>query len=124
MIVAGLGFNTRATPASLGKAMAAAMAQAGVAKLDALATAQAKSADPVLIAFAQTRALPLLAVNVAGIQTPSQSPRVQALFGTGSLAEAAALAAAGPNARLLVPKCTSPCGRATAAIAQSKDTAE
>jgi cobalt-precorrin 5A hydrolase len=124
MIVAGIGFNTRATPASLGKAVAAAMAQAGVAKLDALASAAPKAQDAILTAFAASHSLPLLAVNVAGINTPSHSPRVMAMFGTGSLAEAAALAAAGPNARLLAPKCTSPCGRATAAIAQSKDTAE
>jgi cobalt-precorrin 5A hydrolase len=124
MIVAGIGFNTRATPAALAKAVDTAILAAGGARLDALASAWSKSADPVLIAFAQTRALPLLVVNVAGIQTPSQSPRVLALFGTGSLAEAAALAGAGPNARLLATKCTSPCGRATAAIAQSKDITE
>jgi cobalt-precorrin 5A hydrolase len=57
---------------------------------------------------------------VAGVVTPSQSARVQALFGTGSLAEAAALVAAGPNARLLAAKTTSPCGRATCAIAISE----
>lgn len=124
MIVAGIGFNTRATPAALARALDGALQAAGIATLDALASARTKSADPVLIAFAQTRALPLLAVDVAGIQTPSHSPRVMALFGTGSLAEAAALSGAGPNARLLAAKCTSPCGQATAAIAQSKDITE
>ena len=121
MIVAGIGFNTSATPKALAKALDSALQAAGAVTLDALASAQAKATDGVLIAFAQSRALPLLAVDVAGIATPSQSPRVMALFGTGSLAEAAALAGAGAGARLIVGKTTSPCGRATAAIAISKD---
>ncbi len=121
MIVAGIGFNTSATPTSLGKAVAAAMAEAGVTKLDALASATTKAHDSTLITFAASQSLPLLAVNVAGISTPSQSPRVQALFGTGSLAEAAALVAAGPHARLIAHKTASPCGRASCAIAISKE---
>lgn len=121
MIVAGIGFNTRATPIALARALDGALQAAGGAALDALASARPKADDPILIAFAKTRALPLLAVDVAGINTPSQSPRVMALFGTGSLAEAAALAAAGPGGRLIVCKTLSPCGHATAAIAQSKD---
>ena len=120
MIVAGIGFNTSATPAALGKAVSAAMATAGVSKLDAMATATAKSQDATLTAFAAAQSLPLVAVDVAGIKTPSQSPRVQAMFHTGSLAEAAALIAAGPQARLLAPVTKSPCGRATCAIAISE----
>ena len=48
----------------------------------------------------------------------THSPRVQALYGTGSVAEAAALAAAGPGARLLAPRAQSADGMATAAIAE------
>jgi cobalt-precorrin 5A hydrolase len=51
-------------------------------------------------------------------RTITQSPRVQALRGVGSVAEAAALAAAGPNARLLGPRAVSACGTATAALAE------
>lgn len=119
MIVAGIGFNTSATPKSLARAVEAAMQAAGVARLDALASAHAKATAQPLQDFAAARALPLLAVDVAGVVTPTKSPRVLALFGTGSLAEAAALSAAGPHARLLAPLTKSPCGRATAAIAQS-----
>jgi cobalt-precorrin 5A hydrolase len=122
MIVAGIGFNTSATPKSLARALAAAMAQAGLAHIDALATAPAKAQDAALTAFAANLSLPLLSVDVAGTKTPSQSARVLAMFGTGSLAEAAALVAAGPQARLLAGKTASPCGRATAAIAVSKET--
>jgi cobalt-precorrin 5A hydrolase len=49
----------------------------------------------------------------------TQSPRVQALRGVGSVAEAAALAAAGPGARLLGPRAVSACGTATAALAEA-----
>ncbi len=121
MIVAGIGFNTSATPKSLARALQGAMDAARIARVDALASARAKSEDTTLTSFAADFGLPLLAVDVAGIITPSQSPRVLAMFGTGSLAEAAALAAAGPNARLIARITTSPCGRATCAIAVSQD---
>lgn len=121
MIIAGLGFNSAATCEALDAALGRAIQAAGGAAPGALACARAKAQHPVLITFARARALPVLAVDVVGIATPSQSPRVQALYGTGSLAEAAALAGAGPQARLLAGKCISGCGRATAAIAQSKE---
>ena len=121
MIVAGIGFNTSATPKSLARALQGAMDAARIARVDALASARTKAEDATLTSFAADFELPLLAVDVAGIATPSQSPRVLALYGTGSLAEAAALAAAGPNARLIARKTASPCGRATCAIAVSQD---
>lgn len=62
--------------------------------------------------------LPLRIVRVAGIPTPTQSPRIQALHATGSVAEAAALAAAGPTGRLTGPRIISACGRITIAIAE------
>lgn len=123
MIVAGIGFNSSATPKSLAKALERAMAAARITHIDALATARAKITDPALIHFAAARALPLIAADVAGTPTPSHSPRVQALFGTGSVAEAAALVACGAGAQIIAAKIASPCGRATAAIAISKDTA-
>jgi cobalt-precorrin 5A hydrolase len=51
----------------------------------------------------------------------TQSARVRERFGTGSVAEASALAAAGPGARLLGPRVISGDGLATAAIAERKD---
>ncbi|MHA6346914.1 cobalamin biosynthesis protein, partial [Roseivivax sp. CAU 1761] len=44
-----------------------------------------------------------------------------ARYDTGSVAEAAALAAAGPGARLLGPRAVSPDGCATCALAQGKE---
>jgi cobalt-precorrin 5A hydrolase len=122
MIVAGIGFRTSATPRSLQRAFEIACETAQITQVDVLASAAAKLQSPVLQAFAAYKSLPLLAVDVAGVDTPTQSTRVQAIFGTGSLAEAAALVSAGPDAQLICPRITSPCGRVTMAIAQSQDT--
>jgi len=121
MIVAGIGFNNKATAQSLAEALAAALRGAGLAHVDALASAPAKITDARLIAFARGLSLPLLAVDVAGTPTPSQSLRVLSLIGAGSLAEAAALVAAGAGSTLAAPRSLSPCRTATCAIALSKD---
>jgi cobalt-precorrin 5A hydrolase len=55
---------------------------------------------------------------LAGIATPTQSQLVSEKFGTGSIAEAAALAAAGPRARLIATRVVSRDRTATAAIAE------
>ena len=112
MRVAGLGFRAGAPLTSL----AEALDLAGPA--DALATIPGRAAAPAILALARARGLPLMAVEVAGIATPTQSPRVMALYGTGSLAEAAALAALGPGARIVTPRVTSQDRMATAAIAE------
>jgi cobalt-precorrin 5A hydrolase len=53
----------------------------------------------------------------AGARTKTRSERVLSLAGVASVAEAAALAAGGPAARLLVPRIT--VGIATCALAVS-----
>jgi cobalt-precorrin 5A hydrolase len=55
---------------------------------------------------------------LAGIDTPTQSKLVAEKFGTGSVAEAAALVAAGPRARLIATRTVSQDRTATAAIAE------
>ncbi len=68
--------------------------------------------------------LPILSIPpeaLAAQPVQTHSPRVQSRYNTGSLAEAAALAAAGPGARLTGPRVTSPDGMATAAIAERND---
>ena len=117
MRVAGIGFRA-AAPVS---ALRAALAAAGGA-VDALASAEDKAAAPQARELARALGLPLLPIPTEALarqQTLTHSPRVAARYGTGSLAEAAALAGAGPGARLIGPRVTSPCGRATAAIAES-----
>ena len=123
MIVAGLGFRANVTAASLRAVLDAAQhaAPAGC-NFTALATLADKAATPALQTLAQDANLPVHALKrdqIAQIATPTQSPRIQTLFATGSLAEALALAAAGPGARLLTPRHTSPDGTATAALAES-----
>lgn len=116
MKIAGLGFRRAASMADLAEALAMAQQQAG--RADALATIAGKAAAPAIRALAARTGLPLIAVPaVAGIDTPTRSPRVMALHGTGCLAEAAALAALRPGAAILVRRTVSSGGMATAAIA-------
>ncbi|MGC4075873.1 MAG: cobalamin biosynthesis protein [Rubrivivax sp.] len=118
MIVAGLGFRSSAGVESLRAALAAAGAQGA----DALATSERKAAAPAMQALAAETGLPLLALPedlLAAQTTLTESARVRRLTGAGSLAEAAALAGAGPGARLLGERAVSADGQATAALAQS-----
>ena len=113
MRVAGFGFRASASLASL----QAALSLAG-GRVDAVATVETKTES--LGDLARTLGLPVIAVSMAALTRHDRpgSPRVRALYGTGSVAESAALAAAGQGARLVVPRVTSPDGLAVAAIAE------
>jgi len=116
MIVAGFGFRSQTSLAALENALALAGGPAGVTHL---ATLAAKAEG--LSALAEKLGVPVIAVApeaLGSVATHSQSDRVMALFGAGSVAEAAALAAAGPGARLRGPRVVSADGTATAAIAE------
>ena len=118
MRIAGMGFRKTAGIDSLRSALLAAGGTDGVV---ALATAADKAEARALIALAAELRLRICAIAptaLAAVETPTRSDRVAARFGTGSLAEAAALAAAGPGARLLGPRAVSADGMATAAIAE------
>ena len=126
MKVAGIGFRQSASTADL----RAAIALTGCTQPDALASITAKISAPQMQQLATEMNLPVIALteaDIQGIDTPTQSPRIQARFGTGSLAEATALAAAKqgqPDAtvHLLTPRVTTDNGLATAAIAQRTTT--
>lgn len=118
MRIAGIGCRSGAPLEALREALALAEAQGGAAQ--ALATIAARETETR--ALADAACMPLYLVPVAGFATPTHSPRIKALHGTGSIAEAAALSAAGPGARITVPRVVSACGRATAALAESKET--
>ncbi|SFD87577.1 cobalt-precorrin 5A hydrolase [Sulfitobacter brevis] len=123
MRVAGIGFRSAASLPSLVDALQRALAEAGGGTLDALVTESAKSREPVFRELAQSMGLPGLGVtqqDLGQMITPTQSQRIQDQFGTGSLAEAAALAAAGPEATLAACRVVSGDGMATAAIADSQ----
>lgn len=119
MIVAGFGFRSGATLAALQDALLRAGGPEGVTHLATLAT-KAHDLGPL----AAVLGVPVVALDpgaVKGVQTPTQSDRVEAMFGTGSVAEAVALAAAGNGARLRGPRAVSADGTATAAIAEGAE---
>ncbi|MGR4930676.1 cobalamin biosynthesis protein [Bradyrhizobium sp. CAR08] len=118
MKVAGLGFKRDVTLASLREALLAAGGPEGLA---AVATVSDKADEEVLKQLARECGLPIKPVAaevLVGIDTPTQSKLVVEKFGTGSVAEAAALAAAGPRARLIATRVVSQDRTATAAIAE------
>lgn len=105
MIVAGVGFSTRARDESLRDAVQRACDAAGIAAPDALATAHDKIAALAPLATALDVPLHQVAPETLTAQSPqTYSARVAAERATGSVAEATALAAAGPGARLLTPR--------------------
>lgn len=116
MIAAGIGFRRDAPLASVLEVFLAASHR--TPPVQVLASTEAKIATPQMRDLAAHLNLPLRAVDVAGLDTPTKSARIEGLMGTGSLAEAAALAAAGPGARIIVPRMISTDGTATAAIAE------
>lgn len=118
MKVAGLGFKKGVTLASLREALAAAGGANGLA---AVATVSDKADAEALKRLASECGVPIKAVSpedIAGIATPTQSKLVAEKFGTGSVAEAAALFVAGPRARLIATRAVSQDRTATAAIAE------
>jgi cobalt-precorrin 5A hydrolase len=128
MIVAGVGCRAGASAREIEAAIGAALTQAGVASaaLGLIATSAAKAEEAGLAAAAKDRGLkivfvPQVALEAAGSRTLSHSGRVLATTGVPSLSEAAALAAAGPGARLLAPRVA--VGPATCALAVSGDDA-
>ena len=122
VIVAGFGFRASATAESLADALERA---GGPAEVRAVATAADKAASLPFRHFANALGLPTLAMadeDLARQDTPTRSPVSLAARGTGSLAEAAALAGAGPGARLIAARAISADGKATCALAEGKDT--
>ncbi|MBB95192.1 MAG: precorrin methylase [Rhodobacteraceae bacterium] len=119
MIVAGFGCRSAATLDSLRDALARA---SGGRNVDALATVADKARSTPFRALARDLGLPLQAVPspaLADIPTPTDSPAARATRQTGSVAEASALWAAGPGARLIGPRVISADRLATCALAAS-----
>jgi cobalt-precorrin 5A hydrolase len=125
MIVAGVGCRKGASAREVGAAISAALSRAGLRAdaLDAIAAPALKSAEAGIAAAASDLGVPLVLVpqaelEAAGARTMTRSERVVALMGVPSAAEAAALAAAGPAARLVAPRTA--IGPATCALATSE----
>jgi cobalt-precorrin 5A hydrolase len=90
----------------------------------ALFTHESKKSEAGLANAAKALGLPLVFLEGQGLRQASlraatNSPRVMAMFGLPSIAEAAALAGAGPSSILLVARMSD--GRASCAIAGKKE---
>ena len=127
MIIAGIGCRRGAGADDIEAAIRAALDRAGIeaADLKAIATGSAKASEPGIAATAATLGLTIMPIaeaelKAAGARVQTRSDRVLALTGVPSLAEAAALAAAGPSSRLIASRLV--VGAATCALARS-DTA-
>lgn len=120
MIVAGFGFSSRATVDSLADALTRATEHH---RPDAFAAPADKTDLLRILARAQnTKVLPVSASALEAQTTRTASDRSQQARNTGSVAEAAALAAAGPGATLIEARVVSSDNLATCALAQGKIT--
>lgn len=118
MIIAGFGFRAAATEDSLRDALALT----ATTEVDAIAAPTDKAHSDALQAFAKAHNLPVLEIDASAMQaveTQTQSAKVREKRGTGSVAEACALAALN-NAALTIPRVVSTDRLATCAIAQGE----
>ncbi|MDQ6868500.1 MAG: cobalamin biosynthesis protein [Pseudomonadota bacterium] len=114
------GCSSEAIVALVERAIAAACAGAPTA----LFTHEAKKSEAGLASAAKALDLPLVfldgqVLRQASLRAATNSPRVMAMFGLPSIAEAAALAGAGPSSVLLVARMSD--GGASCAIAGKKE---
>lgn len=93
MKVAGIGFQSGTPSRALREALAT------IGAVERIATAA-----PKVGALAEALGKEVEGVEVAGVATPTQTRASLAAHGTGSVAEAAALVAAGHGARLLLTR--------------------
>ena len=123
MIAIGIGARSGVTADEICEAILKTEMAAGE-RAHVIATfAEAAFHDSACEAAARA-ATPFQSLTLAELRQRSgdcttRSERSLAVHGVGSISEAAALAAAGPNSRLIVPRVVS--GAVTAAAAMSKD---
>ncbi len=108
-LVVGAGSSSDAKEADLVEHVASVLAGEGlsVASVGAVATVKRRGTHPALVGLAGRLGVPLVAFSpkeLASVAVPNPSPEVEAAVGTPSVAEAAALLAAGPGATLVVAK--------------------
>jgi cobalt-precorrin 5A hydrolase len=125
MIVAGVGFRRSATADEIMVLVKQAVARAELpySALNQLATIDALAALPAFEEAARRLAVSAIviddtALNAAAPRVSTHSARSLAAHGVGSVAEAAALAAGGSEARLILERITS--ASITCALAQRK----
>lgn len=125
LIAAGIGLRPGTEEPALAACLDLALNRLALspADLGCLATVSSRAAEAGLAALAARLGLPLVGLPddaLAGMDAgcATRSTRVVALYGVGSVAEAAALAAAGPGAELILPRIA--LGRVTCAIARGR----
>ena len=125
MIIAGLGYRKAISAAQVESALAAAVRRACLTddQIGLIAVPAWKGAEPGIRLAAAARGLPVVlveqpALEAANSRTVTRSPRSQAALNVHSVAEAAALAAAGAAGRLLTPRIA--VGPVTCALAEGK----
>jgi cobalt-precorrin 5A hydrolase len=108
MIVAGIGCGHETAAEDIVSLIAVALSNFGIAQenLTAIATESSKADERGIISAARSLSIPVLRCPVADLgrvadRVLTRSLRVQEIKGVPSIAEASALVAAGPNARLL-----------------------
>ena len=108
MIVAGIGCGHGTPSEDVVSLIFAALSNFGIAHedLSAIATETSKADERGIASAARSLSIPILRCPVADLgrvadQVLTRSLRVQEIKGVPSIAEASALVAAGPNARLL-----------------------
>ena len=113
-IVAGIGLRRETGAAEIAALIHRALAAAGLAPgaLGAIATAADKAGVPALAEAAARFGLAPCGIEAGALaaadaRVVTRSPRIEAARGVGSLAEAAALAACGPEGRLVLPRIAS-----------------
>jgi cobalt-precorrin 5A hydrolase len=106
-MVAGIGCRSGVSAEQVESALAAALGPGR--SLSVIATPTAKGHEPGIIAAAAARGVPLLLISQADLEAASEatlthSDRSMTAMNVHSVAEAAALAGAGPRSRLLGPR--------------------
>ena len=122
MIVAGIGCGRDTSSEEIVNLIAVALSNFGIAQesLTAIATESSKADERGIAGAARSLSISVLSCPIADLgrvadQVLTRSLRVQEIKGVPSIAEASALVAAGPNARLLGARVAA--NRVTCAIA-------
>lgn len=123
-LVVGLGLRADTSEADILACLDEALALAGLSgeATPRLATLAGRIGEPGLAAAAASRAAELIGVPDEALKgfeagCATRSTRIASLYGVGSVAEAAALAAAGPGGTLVQPRIAT--ARVTCALARS-----
>ena len=121
VVYAGVGCRKNCPADEIVTLVERALEMLGTQELAALATSEGKRGEPALATAAAKLRMPLQFFGNAALdrlrdRVTAPSARVRAATGLTSVAEAAALAAAGPGAILTLPRIQS--ARATCALAR------